>query len=47
MTYGEDQLETIKGALVNLQQKSDTKVEVIVTLTYAAGQVCAVVTHHC
>ena len=40
--YAEDQLDAIKEALLNFQQKSDTKAALEVSLTYYSGQVCAV-----
>ncbi|KAF8486369.1 FAD dependent oxidoreductase [Russula ochroleuca] len=36
--YAENQLDAIKGALVDFQQKNDTKAEVIVLLSYSSGQ---------
>ena len=40
--YAEDQLDSIKEALLNFQQKSDTKAALEVSLTYYSGQVCAI-----
>jgi hypothetical protein len=38
--YAESQLDAIKDALIKLQQKSDTKAAVLITMTYTSGQVC-------
>ena len=45
LTYAENQLDAIKTAVVNLQQKNDTKAEVFVALIYSSGQVCTAMTH--
>ncbi|KAF8486365.1 FAD dependent oxidoreductase [Russula ochroleuca] len=38
LTYAENQLDAIKEMLVNFQQRTDTKAEVIVLLPYSSGQ---------
>ena len=45
--YAEDQLDAIKEALLNFQQKSDTKTALEISLTYYSGQVCAISLYHC
>jgi hypothetical protein len=42
--YAEDQLDAIKEALVEFQQKNDTKAAIDVVLSYSSGQVCSVMT---
>jgi hypothetical protein len=44
LTYAENQLDAIKEMLVNFQQRTDTKAEVIVLLPYSSGQVSTVTT---
>lgn len=45
LSYAESQLDAIKEALVNFQQKNDTtKASIGVILTFSSGQVCSVVT---
>ena len=43
-SYAEDQLDAIKEALFNYQQKSDPKAATGLTLTYSSGQVRFVMT---
>jgi hypothetical protein len=43
-SYAEDQLDAIKEALFNYQQKSDLKAATGLTLTYSSGQVRFVTT---
>ena len=40
--YTENQLDAIKEALVNFQQKNDTRAAVLMSLTYSLDQVCSV-----
>ena len=47
LTYAGSQLDAIKKAVVNFQQKNDSKAEILVGLTYSSGQVCTVMTRHC
>jgi hypothetical protein len=42
--YAENQLDAIKDALVNFQQKNDTKASLIVSTVYSLDQVCSVMT---
>ena len=39
--YTENQLNAIKEALVNFQQKNDTRAAVLMSLTYSLDQVCS------
>jgi hypothetical protein len=39
--YTENQLDAIKEALVNFQQKNDTRAAVLMSLTYSLDQVCS------
>jgi hypothetical protein len=41
--YGENQLDAVKKALVDFQQKRDTKAQLILTLAYSSGGVCTIV----
>jgi hypothetical protein len=40
--YTENQLDAIKEALVNFQQKDDTRAAFLMSLTYSLDQVCSV-----
>ena len=40
--YAENQLDAIKDALVDFQQKNDTRAAVLMSLTYSLDQVCSV-----
>ena len=40
--YTENQLDAIKNALVNFQQKNDTRAAFLMSLTYSLDQVCSV-----
>ena len=40
--YAEDQLDSMKNALVKFQQKDDPKAAFVLVLTYSSGQVCTV-----
>jgi hypothetical protein len=44
LSYAEDQLDAVKEALFNFQQKNDTKAANAVSLSYSSGQVCSVLT---
>jgi hypothetical protein len=40
--YAENQLDSIKKALVNFQQKDDTKAALELGMAYSSGQVCII-----
>jgi len=45
LTYAENQLDEIKKALVEFQQKNDTKAACTVSLIYSSGQLSAVISY--
>jgi hypothetical protein len=42
--YSEDQLDAIKMALLNFQEKNDTKAALLISMAYSSGPVSSVVT---
>ena len=42
--YSEDQLDAIKMALLNFQEKNDTKAAVLVYMAYSSGPVSSIMT---
>jgi len=44
LSYSEGQLDAIKMALLNFQEKSDTKAAVLVFMSYSSGPVSSVMT---
>ena len=41
--YDEEQLDSMKNALVRFQQKDDIKAAFVLALNYSSGQVCTVI----